>query len=231
MIIAIYVSKILDGGVYMKTSRRAFFRKSAALGAGLSLGGVKLFAKNGSGFPQSDEHNIFSAAKNRRSVRKFKSTPVPKEHLTKILEAANYAPCPRNRQAWKFIVVQDRKTLDEIKEACIKASGEKTRQYFTDYLSAPVYVVVAAYTKTRNPPNDFIAGALAAENLMLAARALGYGTVFCVNSIPEGVTQQILNIPDDYKRVCITPIGIPAEWPQPPKKKNLSDVVVYEKFE
>ena len=217
----------------MKTSRRTFFKKSAAFGAGLSLGGMKLFAKNGSGdrFIQGDGHDIFEAIKNRRSVRKFKSTSVPKEHLIKILEAAHYAPSPRNRQAWKFIVVEDRKILDEIKETCIKASGERSRQYFTDYLSAPVYVVVVAHTKTPNPPNDFIGGVLAAENLMLAARALGYGTVFCANSIPEAVTKQVLNIPDDYKRVCITPIGIPDEWPQPPKKKSLDEAVVYGKLE
>jgi nitroreductase len=33
------------------------------------------------------------------------STPIPKDHLTQILEAANYAPTPRNRQAWKFLVI------------------------------------------------------------------------------------------------------------------------------
>ena len=86
----------------------------------------------------------------------------------------NYAPTPRNRQAWKFLVVQDRKLLDQIREECIKVSREQTRQYFTDYLSAPVYIVVLANEKTRNPINDFLAGALATENLMLAARALGF---------------------------------------------------------
>jgi nitroreductase len=90
---------------------------------------------------------------------------------------------------------------------------------------------VLAYTKTRNPANDITAGVLAAENLMLAARAFGYGTVFCVNSIPEEITKGILNIPDDYKRICITPIGIPEEWPETPEKKEVKEVVLYDKFE
>ena len=214
----------------MKTNRRAFFQKGVILSAGLTLGSLGLFAKNKESPEQNASDDIFNAIKNRRSVRKFKSTPVSKEHLTKILEVANYAPTPRNRQAWKFLVIQERKILDQIKEECIKRSGEGSRQYFTDYLSAPVYVVVLAYIKTKNPPNDIIAGALAAENLMIAARALGYGTVFCANSVPEEVTKQVLNIPDDYKRLCITPIGVPAEWPKTPKKKSLEEVVLHEKF-
>ena len=214
----------------MKTNRRTFFQKSAILGAGLSFGAMELLAKSRGSFLQDTKNDTFEVIKNRRSVRKFKSTPVPKEHLTKILEAANYAPTPRNRQAWKFLVIQERKTLDQIKDECIKRAGERSRQYYTDYLSAPVYIVVLANTKTRNPANDITAGALAAENLMLAARSLGYGTVFCVNSIPEEVTKKILSIPDDYKRICITPVGIPVEWPKTPKKKILEEIVVFEKF-
>ena len=65
----------------------------------------------------------------------------------------------------------------------------------------------------------------------LLTRAFGYGTVFCVNSIPEEITKGILNIPDDYKRICIIPIGIPEEWPKTPEKKDVTEVVLYDKFE
>jgi nitroreductase len=128
------------------------------------------------------------------------------------------------------VVIKDRGILDQIRDECIKMGGEQSKQYFTDYLSAPVYVVVLADTQTRNPVNDVTAGALAAENLMLAARALGYGSVFCVNSIPEDLTKKILNIPDNYKRVCITPIGVPDKWPEMPPKKDLKEAIVYDKF-
>jgi len=207
-------------------NRRSFIHQSAIGSIILSLTGKEIYAKP----HDMSSFDLFETIKNRRSVRKFKSTPVPKEHLTKILEAANYAPSPRNRQAWKFLVVQDRKLLNKIKEECIKVSGEQTRQYFTDYLSAPVYVVVIANKKTRNPINDVLGGTLAAENLMLAARALGYGTVFATNSIPEKITKEVLNIPEEYQRVCITPIGVPVEWPKTPTKKNVEDVIVYNKF-
>ena len=207
------------------TKRRQFLKAGLAGSAGLL--GYTFIPKEGIAQAQGD---LFTTFKTRRSVRKFKSTPVPEEHVTQILEAAHYAPCPRNRQAWKFVVIKSREILDQIKEACIKKAGENTRQYYTDYLSAPVYVVVLADTQTRNPVNDVTAGALAAENLMLAARALGYGTVFCVNSIPEDVTKDILNIPDNYQRVCITPVGIPDGWPEAPPKKDLKEAIVLDKF-
>lgn len=210
----------------MQTTKRRQFLK-AGLGSSIGLFGSSLVPRADAA---QDRPDLFAAFKTRRSVRKFKPAPVPDEHLHRILEAAHYAPCPRNRQAWKFVVIRNREILDQIKEECIKRGGEQSRAYYDDYLSALVYVVVLADTRTRNPVNDLTAGALAAENLMLAARALGYGSVFCVNSIPEDVTKNILNIPDYYQRVCITPIGVPDEWPEAPPKKDLKEVVVYDKF-
>jgi nitroreductase len=214
----------------MKTNRRKFLQQMAISVTGLGLLNRKLFA-NDSKSPQVNSGEILKVIKARRSVRKFKSTPIPNDHLMQILEAANFAPTPRNRQAWKFLVIQKREILDQIKEECIKMSGEDSRNYYTNYLSAPVYVEILAFTQTRNPANDLTAAVLAAENLMLAARAFGYGTVFCVNSIPEDITKKIFNIPDDYQRICITPIGIPEEWPATPKKKAPNEVVSYDKFE
>lgn len=207
--------------------RRNFLKSGIALGTGLAVGHVGSALAGSAG---SEDMPIFDVFGKRRSVRKFKSTPVPDDHLTQILNAAHAAPSPRNRQAWKFLVIRNRDTLNRIKEACIKESGDSSRQYFEDYLSAPVYVVILADTKTRNPDNDILAGALAAQNLFLAARALGYGTVYCANSIPEKVTKEILSIPDNYKRICITPVGIPDTWPEVPHKKSLEEVVVYEKL-
>lgn len=210
----------------MRPTKRRHFLKTGLMGSAGLLGSSLVPGADAAQAPS----DLFTIFKTRRSVRKFKATPIPEEHITQILEAAHHAPCPRNRQAWKFVVIKNREILDQIKEACIKLAGEKSREYYTDYLSAPVYVVVLADTQTRNPVNDVTAGALAAENLMLAARALGYGTVFCVNSIPENVTKDILNIPDSFKRVCITPVGIPDQWPEAPPKKELKEAIVIDKF-
>ncbi|MCK4320902.1 MAG: hypothetical protein E3J41_07195 [Candidatus Cloacimonadota bacterium] len=52
---------------------------------------------------------LLNIIKNRRTVRKFKSTHVPKEHIIKILDAARFAPTAGNQQPWKFLVIRDRK--------------------------------------------------------------------------------------------------------------------------
>jgi nitroreductase len=64
---------------------------------------------------------------------------------------------------------------------------------------------------------------------MLAARALGYGTVFITDSFSEELTKNVFNIPAQYSRVCFTPLGIPVEWPTK-AKKDLEEFVVKESF-
>jgi hypothetical protein len=44
------------------------------------------------------------------------------------------------------------------------------------------------------------------------------------------INKEVLNIPNRYQRICITPIGVPEEWPTTPDKKKLDELVVYESF-
>ncbi len=101
----------------------------------------------------------------------------------------------------------------------LEATRARLQARFTSYLSAPVYVIVLTSDGSRYPAYNEKDGSLAAGYLMLAARALGYGTVFCTDSIPAEVTRSVFEIPDDLTRICITPIGVPEEWPRRPSKK------------
>ncbi|MEJ2705132.1 MAG: nitroreductase family protein [Sedimentisphaerales bacterium] len=211
--------------MHAKSNRRTFVKQSALVGSGLMLAGGGASAHG-----QALQSDIFEVIRKRRSVRKFRPTPVPADHVTKILEAGSFAPTPRNRQAWKFVVVTDRAKINNLRDECIAAIGEQSKQYFTDYMSAPVYIVILADGKTQNPGNDLLSGALAAGYMFLAARALGYGTVFCRNSVPEPIARKVFNIPDDLQWVCITPIGVPDEWPQTPPKKDVKELIVQNQF-
>jgi nitroreductase len=235
----------------MKQDRRDFLKLGATVGSGVVLGGTPLTANGKTDPKQEDDSAIFDVFKKRRSVRKFRSTPVPQEHITKILDAAHLAPTGGNAQQWKFLVIRDRKKLNELQEECVLWSlgwykkqkdfdpntldtqREEMKTYYEDYLSAPVYIIVLV--DNRNGPKyteryNMKDGSLAAGYLILAARALGYGTVFCTDSIPEKVTQKIFNIPSHYTRICITPVGIPESWPESPPKKSLDELVVSEMF-
>jgi nitroreductase len=228
-----------------KQTRRGFLKLSIAAGFPLALGALPqdaLAQRVGEG---GDDLSFFETVRGRRSVRQFQPTPIPEDHLRQILDAARLAPTSGNQQPWKFLVVQDRSLIEELEEACVEKSLEARRargmpaseevaasisDALQGYFSAPVYVVVLTDGQSRYPTYNHLDGPMAAGYLMLAARALGYGTVFITDSIPADVTKEVLGIPDRYTRVCITPIGVPEAWPESPEKKDLDEFLVYEKF-
>jgi nitroreductase len=194
---------------------------------------------------EEDGLSFFETVRSRRSVRQFLQTPVPEDDIRTILDAARLAPTSGNQQPWKFLVVQDPGKIEAMKEACVERSlgarrargmtvsaevEESVRQSLGGYFSAPVYIVVLTDGESRYPTYNHWDGPLAAGYLMLAARALGYGTVFVTDAIPPDVTKEVLNIPDRYTRVCITPVGVPEAWPESPEKKDLEEFIVYEEF-
>ena len=228
-----------------RQDRRRFLKLTAAAGAVVTLGRPARQAHGEEPAIESTGLDFFEVVTARRSVRKFTERPVPEEDLRRILDAARLAPTSGNQQPWRFLVVRNRATLDRIKETCIERSiaarqarqgavtpeqTETVRQYYSDYLSAPVYVVVLTDGESRYPTYNHWDGPLAAGYLMLAARALGYGTVFATDSIPEEVTREVLSIPPRYTRVCFTPIGVPEVWPESPAKKELGEFIVHETF-
>ena len=196
----------------------------------------------------SDQAYLFSIIKNRRTVRKFKSTPVPREHILKILDAAHFAPTAGNQQPWKFLVVRERKKLDRLQQEALlwyldeykkrrkpaqeelSKAKEAVEKILENVLSAPVYVAVLADSSTKYPNYILYDGTLAAGCLMIAARALGYGTGFFTSFFPEERMKKFFEIPEQYKLICFTPIGIPYEWPETPPKKKLEEMVIFESF-
>jgi nitroreductase len=193
---------------------------------------------------QTDFWNVINE---RRSVRKFKSDSIPEANILRIIDAARKAPTSGNQQPWKFLVIRDQKKITAMKEACISEALQRfekntnktgTKEKFLErvnnnlgnYFSAPVYIVVLTDNNSVYPDYNHWDGPMAAGYLMLAARALGYGTVFITDAISEKVTKEVLQIPDSYTRVCITPLGVPIEWPKPPAKKKLEDFISFEKL-
>ena len=191
--------------------------------------------------------DIWYVFKNRRSVRKFKPDPIPDSKINQIIDAARMAPTSGNQQPWKFLVVRDKKLINQMLEACVNESlsnyganptsetkdqyEAKVRQtYLEGYFSAPVFIIVLTDNNSKYPDYNHWDGPLAAGYLMLAARALGYGTVFITDAISESVTKEVLQIPDNYTRVCITPLGVPEEWPSRPPKKDLSGMISFDRL-
>jgi nitroreductase len=229
----------------MNIERRTFLKSSAALlGSGMVLGSLAAPTTAAESSAAADA-NIWGIFRSRRSVRKFKPDAVPEADIVRILDAARTPPTSGNQQPWKFLVIRDRDKISRLKEACVQRAldqfdrgGDKTikkeeyerstRTRLDNYFSAPVYIVVLTDNKSEYPDYNHWDGPMAAGFLMLAARALGYGTVFITDVIPDQITKEVLHIPDRYTRVCITPLGVPVEWPDSPPKKKLEEFIAYE---
>jgi nitroreductase len=189
---------------------------------------------------------VFETIKTRRTVREFDSSPVPEEHITKILDMARYAPTAGNVQPWKFVVIQNPKSLAALKDSLKnwwtvnvvarqlgkdkeKSYIEGGKEQIDKIMTAPVYVLVFVDTSVY-PEYALYDGCLAVENLMLAARALGYGTGFFTTFFPEDKVCAFVGASENYKFICATPIGRPSKWPPMPEKKSLEELIVQEHF-
>lgn len=150
----------------------------------------------------------------RRSIRRYGPEPVPEESVTKLLEAAMAAPSSDNERPWHFIVVTRRALLDELAE----------RHPYARMLSRAPLCIVPCGDLDLVP--DGVWGeywvqdvAAATQNLLLAATALGLGTVWCgVHPEQERVdmVRDVLGIPPRIVPFCLIPTGFPAE-DKPPR--------------
>ena len=153
----------------------------------------------------------------RRSIRSFQRKPIPKDVLNAILEAGRLAPSAHNRQPWHFIVV----TKPELKRKLIFSSWNSFME------DAGAIIVGCGYTGEKWAVVDV---AIALENMVIAAEALGLGSCW-IGYFTESEVKKALKIPENLKVVAMIAIGYPAEKPEPPPKKSLEEIVHYETFE
>ncbi len=169
--------------------------------------------------------DFFDVIHSRRSIRKYKDKPVEQEKLRKIMDAVRVAPSARNREPWKFIVLTEQKTKQEIYE---RAYNSK------DFiLYAPVIIAAVGYPADYVTTNGNIAHqvdiGIAGEHIALSATALGLGCCW-IAAFKQDEMKKILGVPDDAHIVALFTIGYPDEVPEPKERKSLSEIVVSEKW-
>ncbi|NLY77511.1 MAG: nitroreductase [Tissierellia bacterium] len=169
--------------------------------------------------------DVFTAIQNRRSIRKYMDKPVEEEKLYKVLEAARLSPSAKNQQNWKFIVVKDK----EIKSKLVK---EAIKQPFVE--QAPI-ILVSCGTEPDSimkcgQPRYTVDLSIATAYMILEAYEQGLGTCW-LGSFDEDKVKEILGIPDKVRVVAITPLGYPAETPFMRPRKDIKEIVCYNKYE
>lgn len=170
--------------------------------------------------------NVFEAIKGRRSIRKYKTKPVDRELVKKLLEAARWAPSAGNIQPWLFIVIDDPNFLEAIRMVSPGYFGQ-----------APLAILICSNKEKAHKiggtlGRDYLTiadCAMAAQNILLAAYALGLGTCV-IKSFSHTAIKEILEIPEGIEPELLVVVGYASETPNPPPKLPLSDIVYLNKF-
>jgi len=159
------------------------------------------------------------AIKTRRSIRKFKPQEISKEIQRELLEAAMLAPSAGNEQPWQFVVIDDRKILEQIPQICPTAS--MCRQ-------SPLAILVCSDRNLEKYPDFWVQDCSAAtQNILLAAHALGLGAVWAgvypMKERVEGFRKMFL-LSEEITPFALIALGYPDEEPVPARRFRVERV-------
>lgn len=171
--------------------------------------------------------DLWTAIRERRSCRSFSTEPVEEKTINQLLEAAGWAPSPMNAQPWQFVVIiAESKKMAVFEEAdrcrrwAVEKSGWKWLDaYSVDFLKkVPAIIAVVGDPKKTGvdmlQPDGNVgyqhACAAAVQNMLLAAHAMGLGSLwFTLFDRPN--MGQILEIPDDKTTIALVCVGKPEK--------------------
>ena len=166
--------------------------------------------------------------KMRRSVRRYKDTPVPRQLIEKCVDAARYAPTSCNTQAWRFIATEgplkDRIASEVLGGIVVPNKWAKT---------APVIVVIAVDldlvthrigAKLKGIDYHLIDAGIAGEHFILQATELGLGTCW-IGWFDKGKVKKLLRIPRRWDVPAMIVLGYPDDKPVEKYRKGLDEVL------
>ncbi len=200
-----------------------------------------------------DEIGLLEGLATTRAIRRYTNDPIPDDDLARMLFAATRAPTGSNRQNFRFLVLRDGPRAVEAKavlgrsfragwsakvtddgyrsgsgadDDSPKARMARTMQHFVDNFEATPVVVLPCIRRRHQRLVDGASVYPACQNLLLAARALGYGGVMTGWHAPvDGDLRRLLDIPDDYEIAATIPLGRPAGRHGPVRRRPLPELV------
>lgn len=205
------------------------------------------------------DHPLLESIATTRSIRRYRFEPVPEGDLAAILWTATRAPSGTNRQPFRFVVLRDSKLAREAKailgdafRAGWRAKREaegwqipaeqgssrrvrtlQTMQRFVDELERIPVVILACYVRYR--PLAHAEGASifpACQNLLLAARALGYGACFSGwHRAVEPQLRELLEIPAEIELSLTVTLGRPAGSHGPVRRRPVGELVFEDRWQ
>jgi nitroreductase len=198
--------------------------------------------------------DFFDVVTTTRAIRRYRPDPVPDADLASILFAATRAPSGSNRQPFRFLVLRDGPNATEARAllgrsfremwaakraadgydegsgadpTSPKARTAATMQRFVDRFEATPVVVLGCLVRHRAPhPSEGASIYPACQNLLLAARALGYGGVMTTwHHAVETELAAVLGLPEHVAIAATIPLGRPEGRHGPVRRRPLAELV------
>ncbi len=204
-----------------------------------------------------DYEGLLELVTKRRSIRRFKSDPIPDEYVEKIIDVARWAPSGFNTQPWEFVVVKKQEFKDNIVQRIDQAwaqiprdTNDKTRHSRMEissrpmnYSNAPVFIILFGDVRTRvglpvtartdeRFPKVFLSSLASAFLYMhLAVTALGLASQWVsAISFPSvhHFVKDLLGIPEELKAYDMMAVGYPAVKSRPKLVRPVKKMVHYD---
>ena len=172
---------------------------------------------------------FFDTVKNRTSVSKYKNTKVEKEKLQNIIDAAMRSPSWKNRTSYRIIVVDDRSVKDDLANAIVNKDDKAANAVREADLSIVIISKPEESGEVEGKDFYLVDAAIAMEHIILAATAEGYGTLW-IGALDEDKVKSILSIPEEYRVVGITPLGVSDEEEKHNEPKNRESFVFLNEY-
>jgi len=208
----------------------------------------------------SDEVGLLEGIASTRAIRRYTSEPIPDHALRDILFSATRAPSGSNRQPFRFLVLTDSDKAAQAKTligasaikiwdakrqkdqydkrsgadpASPKARMARTMQHYVDNFCRVPALILPCLVRYRAPtPMEGASVYPAVQNLLLAARALGYGGVVTGFHGPvEQPLKALLQIPDEIFIACTVTLGKPQGKNGPVRRRPMSELVYGDAWE
>ena len=176
--------------------------------------------------------NTYDAITSIRSVRHYEDRAIPELTIQKLLNAMRAAPSAKNRQPWKFVVIKNRMTIQQL--------GRKAVCKYEFFQRAPVVIAACGYRdKAFNKQGGYrnsvdVDVAIAVTNLTLSAWEEAIGSCW-IGEFDEAEAKKILGVPEDVEVIVMVTMGIPAdtsvfEKAKSSRRKDLAEIVSYEEY-
>lgn len=208
----------------------------------------------------ADVPDLLTGLATTRAVRRYGDEPIPEDDLSTILWHATRAPSGSNRQPFRFLVLRDGPAATEARrllgesfrelwaakrrhdgydegsgadDGSPKARTAATMQRFVDRFEDTPVVVLACLVRYREPtPTEGASVYPACQNLLLAARALGYGGVLTMwHQAVEAELRDVLAIPEGVAISATIALGRPEGGHGPVRRRPVQELVYEDRWE